>query len=209
MKNNRLEKTKEADGVVVEFLSESFQKDVDGKAESGTKKWFEANLLPHENTLRAWLLRNFKVHGEVDDIIQDSYVRTLQVYTKHAKKIDNPKAYLFSVARNLSYRVLKKTEKTTPTAFDEATNTEEVDSGRSIEEWMQYREDLELLNEAIRKLPNQCRQIFVMRRIRGMSSAEISKKLGISVHTVSSQLTIGLEKCAKFFKQHQQSLDGK
>jgi RNA polymerase sigma-70 factor (ECF subfamily) len=43
------------------------------------------------------------------------------------------------------------------------------------------------------KLPTKCREIFLLCRMEGMSNAEISEHLGISVKTVENQITRGLK----------------
>jgi len=52
----------------------------------------------------------------------------------------------------------------------------------------------ERLQEAVRnRLPEKCREVFLLSRVEGMSNAEISEHLGISVKTVENQITRGLK----------------
>ena len=60
---------------------------------------------------------------------------------------------------------------------------------------------VEILNQAILALPKRCRQIFILRKLENLSHKEISQRMGISVHTVESQLTKGLKKCQKYFER--------
>lgn len=46
----------------------------------------------------------------------------------------------------------------------------------------------ELLQEYIEKLPDKCRQIFIMSRQEGLKNQEIADRLGISVRTVEAQI---------------------
>jgi DNA-directed RNA polymerase specialized sigma24 family protein len=48
---------------------------------------------------------------------------------------------------------------------------------------------LTLLTEAIQSLPARCRQIFTLRKVYGLSQAEIATRLGVSENTISAQLT--------------------
>ena len=54
------------------------------------------------------------------------------------------------------------------------------------------------MTEAIQSLPDRCRQIFTLRKVYGMSQQQIAQRLGISEHTVSAQLTIGVRKCTDY-----------
>jgi DNA-directed RNA polymerase specialized sigma24 family protein len=42
---------------------------------------------------------------------------------------------------------------------------------------------------------------MTLRKIYGLSQKEVAKKLGISVHTVEAQGSIGLRKCIDYFRQ--------
>lgn len=56
-------------------------------------------------------------------------------------------------------------------------------------------EDVEkVVVNAIAKLPERCREIFLKSRIKGMKYREIADELAISVNTVENQMSIALKK---------------
>lgn len=55
----------------------------------------------------------------------------------------------------------------------------------------------ELLQNATKKLPEKCRQIFVLSKFEGMSNKEIALQLNLSVKTVENQMTIALSRLRK------------
>jgi RNA polymerase sigma-70 factor (ECF subfamily) len=57
-----------------------------------------------------------------------------------------------------------------------------------------------LLSEAVRTLPNRCRQVLTLRLLYNMSQKEIAAELGISGHTVKAQLAKGMRRCADYFQ---------
>ena len=73
------------------------------------------------------------------------------------------------------------------------------DESEEVGQAISRSEELELLTEAIQSLPTRCRQIITLRKIYGMSQKDIANELGISVHTVDSQGTIGMRKLTEFF----------
>ncbi|MBD5782055.1 RNA polymerase sigma factor [Pelagicoccus sp. NFK12] len=161
--------------------------------------WFTEEILPHEERLRKWLRSQFDLRDGVDDVVQEAF---MQVYKASEKRpITNPKAYLYSIARNASYKKLKKDAMLVSESFEESSTVVPFEPSKGSDDWVIYQEEVGMLRDAIQRLPKKCRKIFVMRRIQGLSHAEIAERLGISVNTVSAQLTIGLRKCAQFFEK--------
>jgi RNA polymerase sigma-70 factor (ECF subfamily) len=70
-----------------------------------------------------------------------------------------------------------------------------VDSTLCIPEETDRRQEIELLRSAIDTLPRRCREIFIMRKIRGLSQKAIARQLGLSVLTVQGQASRGMRRC--------------
>lgn len=166
------------------------------------ESWFSEHIAPHECGLRKWLEGQFRLGDSINDVIQDTFVKVLAVTENRV--IDNPKAYLYSVARNAALAKMKKSSRIEIVPFEEGSNLIPFESGDHAEASIRSEEDQILLRQAIATLPKKCRRIFIMRRIKGMGNLEIAREMGISVHTVSAQLTIGLNKCIRFFEQQRQ-----
>ncbi len=62
------------------------------------------------------------------------------------------------------------------------------------------------IDEAIEKLPNRCRQVFVLIRIEGLSYKKAAEKLKISPKTVENQLAIAVKKLVKELKGYLSSV---
>lgn len=54
------------------------------------------------------------------------------------------------------------------------------------------QEKLGVMCEAIAGLPNKCRQVVVMRKVYGMTTKDIAKRMNISPVTVSNYITKGM-----------------
>jgi RNA polymerase sigma-70 factor (ECF subfamily) len=50
------------------------------------------------------------------------------------------------------------------------------------------------ISNALDKLPDRCREIFIMSRIEGKKYREIAEELKLSIHTVENQMAIALKK---------------
>ncbi|MDQ8183151.1 RNA polymerase sigma factor [Pelagicoccus sp. SDUM812005] len=162
-------------------------------------EWFEEEIEPHESSLKAWLRNQFGIEHIIDDIVQIAYMRVLRAQDKGT--ISSPKAYLFKTARNVAIDQLKDLKKRQAEPLENHTNIVYLENWDNAKDILEHRNEVELLKASIAALPQRCREIFVMRRLHGLTSAEISRKLGISTHTVSSQLTIGLKKCTEFIER--------
>src|SRR5574344_1811416 len=66
---------------------------------------------------------------------------------------------------------------------------EQLDSSASSEENIE-----DIRTEAINKLPERCREVFLKSRIEGKKYKEIAEEMNLSVNTVESQMSIALKK---------------
>lgn len=175
--------------------------------DSEQSRWFEEHVQPHEAMLRAWLRSRFHSEADVDDVIQEAYVRLLR--KREETEVVSAKAFLFAVARNLALDRLRhrQVSRTEPLAESEAWSV--LEEGDGIPETIAHHQELELLTEAIQSLPDRCRQIFTLRKVYGLSQPEIAERLGVSENTVSAQLTIGVKKCMAFMLRCRREREGR
>ena len=162
-------------------------------------QWFSANLQPHEPMLRAWLRSRFSDERDLDVIVQEAYVRVLEAHKE--TKIASPKAFFFATARNVALGGVRKQAVRGELSLADIDVLGVLDETEDVSSAVSRSEELEFLTEAIQSLPARCRQIITLRKIYGMSQKDIAQELGISVHTVESQGTIGMRKLAEFFKR--------
>jgi len=59
-----------------------------------------------------------------------------------------------------------------------------------------------MLAKAIEKLPNSCREIFLLSRFQDLSYEEISLRQNVSVNTVKTQIKIALSKLREDLKNY-------
>ncbi len=140
---------------------------------------------------------------EIEDIVQETYVRVCQIETKD--KIRQPRSYLFRTAHNLALDHVKRAEsrladsleETGESGFGEAQRTadETFDQAASNEEFSHFC-------EAVRLLPVQCRRAFVLRKVYGYSQREIAREMNLSESTVEKHIAQGIKRCTYFMMQH-------
>ena len=59
---------------------------------------------------------------------------------------------------------------------------------------LQNEDIRKVLEEAINKLPERCREVFVLSKVEELSNKDIAEKLNISVKTVEVQMTKALSR---------------
>jgi RNA polymerase sigma-70 factor (ECF subfamily) len=146
--------------------------------------------------LRAWLQNRFGTRCDIDDLVQEAYVRVLRAH--EAGELLSPRAFLFATARNLALDYFRRHHfaRTGPLVETDLSNV--LDERGDIPETVARNQELALLTEAIQTLPERCRQIFTLRTVYGMTQRVIAEKLGISDRTVAAQLAIGVAKCSEY-----------
>ncbi len=157
------------------------------------KSYFE--LLP---SLRRFITRYFARPEDVEDVLQETFVRVDQ-----AKTVDirSPKSYLFRVAKNIALSELTK-KSTMVTGYIEELADSNIDScSIPLDEQVLSELRMEAFAHAVAALPAQCRRVFMLRKLHGMGPTEIAKKLQISVSTVETHLTKGLLKCSEYMEE--------
>lgn len=161
--------------------------------------WFAEHLRPHEEMLRAWLRTQFPAVCDIDDIIQEAYLRVLNSH--EARGVDSPKAFLFATARNLVLMQLRHRRVERAESLAEMDATSILDESTDIPGEVARAQELQMLTHAIQSLPARCRQILTLRKIYGLSQKEVAAQLGISEHTVEAQGTIALRKLGEYFER--------
>lgn len=121
--------------------------------------------------------------GEVaTDITQEVFVKVYERWEEF-ETIENAKAFLYTIARNLSLDYLrhKKAENNYIQAFPE--NNEMVD--QTFLKEVTRQETFRILYAAIDQLPGQTRQV-ILYSLEGNSVQEVGDKMGVSVNTVKT-----------------------
>lgn len=161
-------------------------------------RWFIEELQPHEAGLRRWLRRRFPRLTDIDDLIQDTYVRVL--HARGQGRVAHAKSYLFVTARNAACDQVRRLGVVEIEAMDELASLPVADDVRDAGEALAHHQELAILAAAIEALPPRCRLVVKLRKLRGLGYQEIAAQLGISAHTVNAQLAKGMILCREYLR---------
>ncbi len=163
---------------------------------SETARWFSEEVQPHESSLRSYLRRVFPALPDVDDLVQESYARLIRA--REAGRVSYAKAFLFTTARNAALDFFRRRQVVKIDGVADLETLSVVDDRPDAAEAVSKQQELALLADAVKTLPDRCRQVVTLRLMYAMSHKEIAAELGISDQTVKAQLAKGMRRCAEF-----------
>lgn len=162
--------------------------------------WFSQEVQPHEPMLRAHLRNAFPSLPDLDDVIQESYFRLIQA--RNTGTIRYLKAFLFTTARNVAFDLLRRRQATPLKPVTEIERLSVIAEEAGIPAAVGRQQELALMADAIRALPERCRQVITLRKLYGLPQKEIAARLGISEHTVEVQVAKGMRRVAEELARH-------
>ena len=162
--------------------------------------WFTTEVQTHADELRAWLRGKFPALTDPDNTAQEALTRVWQA--RAAGPVRSPKALLFTMARNLALDELRRRQVVTIEGVAELGELPVFEDGPTAADQAARHQELEILTKAIQSLPDRCRQVLTLRKIYGLSQAEIAARLGIAEHTVEAQIATGMRKCTAFLARY-------
>lgn len=162
-------------------------------------RWFAEEVKPHEPALRAFLHRKFPTMNDVDDVVQESFLKTFLAWQKG--RLSSVRGFLFTVAGNATVSFFRKQKFISGTPVSELPALSVLEDDTDVHETVCNREELDLVAEAIASLPGRCREIAILRLLRGLDCRDIAADLGISEQTVRVQLARAMKKCSHYFHE--------
>jgi len=148
--------------------------------------------------LRAWLRSRFGSGVDLDDIVQEAFLRVFKA--QQEKVVKAPKAFLFATARNLALNAIRASKVRGEPWSVSVEDLDLLDEGEDVVDTIARNQELELLTTAIQALPKNCRRIFTLCKVYGLAPKEAAEELGVSLPTVYTQLAIGLDKCTEHMR---------
>lgn len=162
-------------------------------------RWFEDEVQPHEASLKSYLRNLFPTLPDVDDYVQESYARLIRA--KEKGRISYVKAFLFTTARNAALDFFRRRKVVSIDGVADLEALSVTEDRPSVPETVSKQQELDMLAEAVRTLPDRCRKVLTLRLLYGMPQKDIAAELKISPHTVKAQLAKGMRRCADYFSE--------
>ena len=147
---------------------------------------FDRTFIPHMDAaynLARWLVRD---DHDAQDVVQEAYLRALR-YAGGFRGGD-PRAWILAIVRNTAFTWLKRNRGSeSPTEFDEKVHGGSTEDC-GLEADAVRKADGAMIRGALDELPDDFREVIVMRDIEGLSYKEIADAADVPIGTVMSRL---------------------
>jgi len=151
-----------------------------------------------EARLSRFLLRFLDRPEDVQDVIQDAYLRVQKA--SEGTKFRSTEAFIFRAAKNLAINERARhhnTRTTNVVDFDELSASINEYGVNSPELEAMVSEELARAIAALGELSPKVRDTYILRKIHGVSQKETARRLGISQSTVEKHVAKGLVTLAR------------
>lgn len=169
------------------------------KLQAGSADAFTQLYQAYAERLYYNILSLVKDGSTAEELVQDIFARIWQ--KRETIQIDTSfGAYLFAASRNRVYDFFRKLDRDHDLyAVIRAAASYEYSY---IEEALLTRENVDMLQKAIKSLPQQRRRAFELCKIEGLSYKEASEKMGISLSTLKDHMANAREAIRIYVSNH-------
>ncbi len=171
--------------------------------QSGDRHAFTLLVRRHQSPLYNFALRHLRSPPAAEEVVQETFVRVLQ-NAPGFLQASRFTSWLYAIARNLCIDVLRKQGQRRHPSLDEPTQTEDgtgttlgersADGRTSVERTAVSTEIRERLLSAVEQLPEEQREVFLLREMSNLPFKEIAEVVGAPENTVKSRMRYALER---------------
>lgn len=133
---------------------------------------------------------------DAEDVLQEMCYRLLK-YQVRFQFISNPSAYLFRMARNEAVSCLKQRKESHASQFLEGELSQVIEDSIT-------GPDLKVLSQAsdaLAKIPDDQREVIVLKFFGELTFKEIARVCGVSMGTITSRYRYGMQKLSTILEE--------
>jgi RNA polymerase sigma-70 factor (ECF subfamily) len=180
--------------------------------QQGDRSSFAVLVRRHQQPLYNFALRQVRVPQVAEDVVQETFVRVVQNAAdfKHEARFTT---WVYTITRNLCIDQLRKRALRKHPSLDESRGEEgdgptlgeqTADPRASVEREATGTELKERIARAVDKLPDEQREVFLMREISNLPFKEIAEITGVPENTVKSRMRYALERLQEALAEYEE-----
>jgi RNA polymerase sigma-70 factor, ECF subfamily len=180
--------------------------------QQGDRTSFAQLVRRHQGALFNFALRQVRVPQVAEDVVQESFVRVVQNAAdfKHEARFTT---WVYTITRNLCIDHLRKRALRKHPSLDDSASGEEgegptlgekiADPRASVEREATGTELKERILRAVDTLPDEQREVFLMREMSNLPFKEIAEITGVPENTVKSRMRYALERLQEALSEYE------
>lgn len=180
--------------------------------QQGDRVAFAALVRRHQAPLYNFAVRQVRVPQVAEDVVQETFVRVVQNASdfKHEARFTT---WVYTITRNLCIDHLRKRALRKHPSLDESRGEDgdgptlgeqTADPRASVEREATGTELKERIARAVDKLPDEQREVFLMREVANLPFKEIAEITSVPENTVKSRMRYALERLQEALAEYEE-----
>jgi RNA polymerase sigma factor (sigma-70 family) len=141
--------------------------------------------LQHESLLRKVLWRYTRNRADVDELLQETYIRLMG---RSVEGIHNVRGYVIRAAFNIAHDHVQRQKVIPFEVLHDLDTLEDISDVALTEEIISSHQELERVVRAVKQLPLQMQQAFVLSKVYGFSHQQIKARTKMSQSQLERRL---------------------
>ncbi len=182
--------------------------------QGGDRAAFAALVKRHKTAVFNFVLRQVRDRGVAEDLTQDVFVRVVQSAAdfRHSARFST---WVYTIARNLCIDQLRKAQLRRHPSLDQpgagsaedgptlGERTADPHPDRAVDRAVIGGELGRRIQIAVEELPEDQREVFLLREVGNVPFKDISTMIGIPENTVKSRMRYALERLQKALLEYE------
>ncbi len=179
----------------------------------GDRTAFALLVRRHQTALYNFAFRQLRVQSAAEDVVQEAFVRVVQNAAdfKHEARFTT---WVYTITRNLCIDQMRKRALRKHASLDETRGGEDgegptlgeqtADARASVEREATGSEIKDRIVKAVDLLPDDQREVFLMREVAHLPFKEIAEITGVPENTVKSRMRYALERLQAALSEYEE-----
>jgi len=165
---------------------------------TGKTQFLALAVSRYYDELMTFVTAKTRCRHEAADVVQETFTRLIEM--EDSAIIQQPRAFLYRIARNLSIDLFRRQRVQQARVVDVPDLTALPSTRPGPDDTIQEDQEYRALRMAIAELPPRRRQVFALYRFKNISHADIAVQLGISITMVERHVRKSMLHCRERLK---------